>query len=90
MPKGSGGRPCAAASCIEMGHAGAGGGDGAQRRVAGGRRSPFADRKDRQHAVADELQHLAAEGVNRAGDAVEPGVERGDHRLRLPSSPTVR
>ena len=43
---------------------------------------PFADRKDRQHAVADEFQHFAAEGVNGAGDAVEPGVERGDHRLR--------
>ena len=65
-----------------MGHAGAGGGDRAQRRLAGlGRRA--GDREDRQHAVADELQHLAAEGVHRAGDAVEPGVEGGDHRHGL-------
>ena len=64
---------------IEMGHPGAGGGDGAQRRVAGvGRRAGH--REDRQHAVADELQHLAAEGMHRPGDPVEPGVEGGDHR----------
>ena len=53
-----------------------------ERGVAGGGRRPLADRKDRQHAVADEFQHFAAEGVNGACDAVEPGVERGDHRLR--------
>src|SRR2546429_493976 len=56
---------------IEMGHAGAGGGDRAQRRLAGpGRRA--GDREDRQQAVADELQHLVPEGVHRPGDAVEP------------------
>ena len=53
-----------------------------KRRVAGGRRIPFADRKDRQYAVADKFQHFAAEGVNGAGDAVEPGVERADNRFR--------
>src|SRR6516165_9871418 len=38
------------------------------------------DRKDRQYAVAHEFQHLAAERVNRAGDTIEPGVERrNDH-----------
>ena len=42
----------------------------------------IAHREDRQHPVADELQHLAAEGVNRAGDAIEPGAEGRDHRLR--------
>jgi len=36
-----------------------------------------------QHAVADELQHLTPEGVHRPGDAVEPGVEGGDHRSGL-------
>ena len=82
MPKGSGGRPCRPRACVEVGHAGPGRGDGAQRGVAGGGRVPLADRKNRQHAVADEFQHFAAEGVNGAGDAVEPGVERGDHRLR--------
>ena len=82
MPKGSGGRPCAARAAIEVGHAGARRGDGAQRRVAGGGSVALADRKYRQHAVADEFQHFAAEGVDGAGDAVEPGVERGDHRLR--------
>ena len=46
-----------------------------------GRRA--ADREDRQHAVTDELQHLASEGVHRPGDAVEPGVEGGNHRCRL-------
>jgi hypothetical protein len=51
-------RAAAAALClphrIEMSHAGAGRGDGAQRRLAGlGRRA--GDREDRQHAVADEL-----------------------------------
>ena len=65
-----------------MGHAGAGGDDRAQRRLAGlGRRA--GDRENRQHAVADELQHLAPEGVHRPGDAVEPGVEGGDHRRGL-------
>ncbi len=49
-----------------------------------------ADREDGQHAVADEFQHLAAEGVNGAGDAVEPGVERRDHRFRRRGSPRVR
>ena len=34
------------------------------------------DREDREHAVADEFQHLAAERVNRAGDTIKPGVER--------------
>ena len=51
-------------------------------RGAGGGRRPVADRENRKHPVADEFKHLAAEGVNGAGDAVEPGVERGDHRLR--------
>ena len=40
------------------------------------------DGKDRQHAVADEFQHLAAEGVNGTGDAVEPGTQRGDDSRR--------
>ena len=67
---------------VEVGHPGAGSGDRAQRRLARLARRA-GDREDRQHAVADELQHLAAEGVHRAGDAVEPGVEHGDHRRRL-------
>ena len=79
-----------AARLVEMGHAGSGCADGAERGVAGDGRGPFADREDRQHAVADEFQHLAAEGVNGAGDAVEPGIERGDHRLPVPWSPTTR
>ena len=75
---------------IEVVHAGARGGDCAQRRIACGGSVALADRKDRQHAVADEFQHFAAEGMNRAGDAVEPGVERRDHLLRCGSTPTVR
>jgi hypothetical protein len=63
---------------VEMGHAGAGGGDRAQRRLAGLSRRA-ADREDRQHAVADEFQHLAPKGMHRPGDAVEPGVEGGNH-----------
>ncbi len=38
-----------------------------------------AHRKDRQNAVADEFQHLAAKGMDRAGEAIEPGVEGRDH-----------
>jgi hypothetical protein len=57
-------------------HAGAGGNDRAQRRLAGfGTRG--GDREDRQYTVTDELEHLAAEGVHRPGDTVEPGVEGG-------------
>ena len=73
---------------VEMRHAGPGGGDRAQRRVAGAARRRAGDRKDRQHPVADELQHLAAEGVDRAGDAVEPGVEGRDDRRRADGSRT--
>src|SRR4029077_16984232 len=36
-----------------------------------------------EHAVPDELQHLASEGVHGAGDAIEPGVECCDHDRRL-------
>jgi hypothetical protein len=65
-----------------MRHPGAGGDDGAQRRLAGlGRRA--GDRDERQHAIADELQHLAAEGVHRSGDAVEPRIEGVNHRREL-------
>ena len=73
-----------------MRHAGPRGGNRAQRRVAGVGGGSLADREDRQHAVADEFQHLAAEGVNGAGDAVEPGVERGDDRLGRRRPPTAR
>ena len=66
--------------CVEMRHSGPGGRDRAERRVAGGAGRAFGNRKDRQHAVADEFQHFAAEGMHGAGDAVEPGVESGDHR----------
>ena len=39
------------------------------------------DREDRQHAVADELQHpRRRRRRTRPGDAVEPGMERGDDR----------
>ena len=65
-----------------MRHADPRGGDRAQRRVAGAAGRASDDREDRQHAVADEFQHLAAEGVDRAGDAVEPGIERRDDRRR--------
>ena len=51
---------------------------GAKRRLAGGAPTPVADREDRENSIADELQHLPAEGVDGAGDAVEPGVERRD------------
>lgn len=69
---------------VEMGHARPAGGDRAKGGLAGfaiplgciafARRN--SDRKDRQHAVADELQHLTAEGMHCAGDAVEPGIQR--------------
>ena len=48
------------------------------------RGDPAVDRKDRQNPVADELEHFSAEGVNCAGDAVEPSVERrNDLRRRM-------
>src|SRR5215510_9318958 len=61
---------------IEMCHADARGGDRAQCGIAGAARRSSDHRKDRQYAVADEFQHLAAERVNRAGDTIKPGVER--------------
>ena len=61
-----------------MRHPAPSGGDRLERGVAGVARRPARDRKDRQHAVAHEFEHFAAKGVHGAGDAVEPGVERGD------------
>ena len=81
-PKGSGGSPCwrrAASRCAIPARAAATARSAASQAAPG---ESAGDRKDRQHAVADEFQHLAAEGVHRAGDAVEPGVEGGDHRRR--------
>ena len=61
-----------------MGHSAPRGGDRLERGVAGVARRPAGDRKDRQHAVAHEFEHFAAEGVHGTGDAVEPGVEGRD------------
>ena len=66
-----------------MAHSGACGRDRAQSGITRRSSIPLANREDRQHAVADELQHLATEGMDGAGDTVEPGVERGDHILRI-------
>ena len=60
-----------------MRHAGLRGSNRTQRSVAGFARL-IADREDREHAVADEFQHLAAKGVDSAADAVEPAAECGD------------
>ena len=65
---------------VEMRHSGPCGGDGVERSVAGAAGRASGDRKDRQHAVADEFEHLAAEGLDRKRNAVEPGVEGGDDR----------
>src|SRR5205814_1712272 len=54
---------------------------GANRGIAGGSGVAFANREDRENAIPDKFQHLAAESVNGAGDAVEPGVERLHHVL---------
>ena len=64
---------------VEMRHSGARRGDGTQRRLAGGSRRTTGHGKNRQHAVADEFQDFAAKHMNRAGDAIEPGIERRDH-----------
>jgi hypothetical protein len=41
-------------------------------------------REDRQNAVANKFEHFAAEGVDRAGDAIEPGIEcRDDNGRRI-------
>ena len=61
-----------------MGHSAPRGGDRLERGVAGAARRSAGDRKDRQHAVAHEFEHFAAEGVHGTGDAVEPGVEGRD------------
>ena len=69
---------------VEMRHSEPRGGDRIEGSIAGATRLPADDREDRQHAVADEFQHFAAEGVNRPGDAVEPGIEsRDDHEGRI-------
>ena len=79
-PNGSGGSPCcrrASSRCAMPTRAA----ETARRAASQAPRGDSSDdRKDRQHAVADEFQHFAAEGVDRAGDAVEPGVERRDDR----------
>ena len=46
--------------------------------IACAARAPSDHRKDRQDAVANEFQHLAAEGMNRAGDTIEPSIESCD------------
>ena len=69
-----------------MRHPGSSGRHRAQSGIAGGPRLPPDDRKDRQYTVADKLQNLAAKGVNRAGNAIEPGVESDDYRRRLVSA----
>ena len=71
---------------IQMRHPGSSGRHRAQSSIAGAARLPSGDRKDRQYAVADKFQHLAAKGVNRAGNAIEPGVESDDYRRRLVSA----
>ena len=63
---------------IEMCHADARGRHRAQCGIASAARRSSDDRKDRQHTVADKFQHLAAEGMNRARDAIEPGIQRRD------------
>jgi hypothetical protein len=41
------------------------------------------DGEDCQHAVANEFQDLASEGMNRPCDTFEPGIKGGDHRRGL-------
>src|SRR6185437_16193777 len=60
---------------IEMRHPGPRGGHGPQGRLASAARRTAGDRKDRQDAIADEFQYLAAERMHCASDAIEPGVE---------------
>ena len=73
-------KPLTTARFNEMRHPRSRGGNGTERSVAGGPRRTAGDRKNRQHTVADEFQHFAAESVNRTGNAVEPGIERRDDR----------
>jgi len=77
--EGQGRQPLPTSLFIQMRHPDPSGGDRAQRRITGAARCLSDDRKDRQHTVADKLLHLAAKRVNRAGDTIEPGVERCDH-----------
>ena len=51
--------------------------EGATRGLGGGARR--FDREDRQQAIADEFQDLAAVVVNGLGLRVEQGVEQRDH-----------
>ena len=61
-----------------MGHSAPRGADRLERGVASVAGRSAGNREDRKHAVADEFEHFAAEGVHGAGDAVEPGVEGRD------------
>ncbi len=74
--EGQGLKPISSARRVEMRHSAARRRDRLERGVAGAARRPAENRKDRQHAIAHEFEHFAAEGVHGAGDAVEPGVER--------------
>ena len=85
---------------IEMGNAGAGGADRAQRRLAGLCRRP-GDREHRQHSVADELQYLifgvlsttrprCLEGeADPGGKAVVAGVADPENRVVIDESRTA-
>ncbi len=71
----AGGLPLA----IEAGHAGMGRAGRLQRLLAGSLgRARVGDRKDRQQAVADELQNLAAEGFDGCCQTLEMGVQQID------------
>jgi len=80
--EGQGRQALALTRLIEARHPGPRCRGGAQCRVASRGRRIIADGEDRQHAVADEFQHLAAKGMHRAGDAVEPGIEHRHHVAR--------
>src|ERR1700684_2494376 len=54
---------------VEMGHPAPRGADRLERGVAGVARRSVGDRKDREHPVAHEFEHFAAERVHGTGDA---------------------
>ncbi len=68
---------CATRS-VQLGRRCARGRDGGERPAAGVGRLGR-DRKDREHAVAHELQHLAARGLERRHQGVEVAVQERDH-----------
>ena len=82
MPARSGGRSGCLQRPAKGEEAGQRLGRGLERRGGGSRFAELVDRKDREHAVAEEFQHIPAVRLHRLGDTLEVAIQELDHLLR--------